>query len=61
MRLTYHHVQPAGIRAMLGLERAVHDGPLEAPPFELIKMRASQLTGCARSSRCTPKTPGRAG
>jgi AhpD family alkylhydroperoxidase len=32
---------------MLGLERAVHDGPLEAPLVELVNVRASQLNRCA--------------
>lgn len=47
MRIDYHHVQPAAVRAMLGLERAVHDGPLEASLIELVKVRASQLNRCA--------------
>jgi AhpD family alkylhydroperoxidase len=47
MRIDYQHVQPAAVQAMLGLERAVHDGPLEASLVELVKVRASQLNGCA--------------
>src|SRR5680860_84801 len=47
MRVDYHKVHPVAVRAMLGLERAVHDGPLEALLLELIKVRASQLNGCA--------------
>ena len=47
MRIDYHHVQPAAVQAMLGLERAVRDGPLEASLVELVKVRASQLNGCA--------------
>jgi AhpD family alkylhydroperoxidase len=46
MRIDYH-AQPAIFRAMLGLERAVRDGPVEDSLVELVKVRASQLNGCA--------------
>jgi AhpD family alkylhydroperoxidase len=47
MRIDYRRTHPAALRAMLELERAVHDGPLEASLIELVKVRASQVNGCA--------------
>ena len=38
---------PAGYQAMLGLEQAVRESSLGAVIFELIKLRASQINGCA--------------
>jgi AhpD family alkylhydroperoxidase len=38
---------PAGYRALAGLERAVREGPLDHGLFELVKLRASQINGCA--------------
>lgn len=32
---------------VLGLERAIHDGPIETNLLHLIKLRASQINGCA--------------
>ena len=36
-----------GVRAMVGLQRAVDAAGLEPPLLELVKMRASQINGCA--------------
>lgn len=47
MRVDYLKVHPAAREAMLGLEKAVHTGPLEPLLLELVKIRASQLNGCA--------------
>src|SRR5574337_2114653 len=47
MRIDYPNVWPQAIEAMLGLERAVHESALEPELLELVKMRASQLNGCA--------------
>ena len=47
MRLDYRKSFPQGLEAMLGLERAVHESTLEPQLLELVKMRASQLNGCA--------------
>jgi AhpD family alkylhydroperoxidase len=47
MRIDYQKVFPDALRAMLGLEKAVHASPLEPELLELVKMRASQLNGCA--------------
>ena len=37
---------PEGYRAVAGLERANHGGPIEPPLYELVKIRASQINGC---------------
>lgn len=47
MRLDYQHTFPAAFQAMLGLEKAVHSSDLEPLLLELVKIRASQLNGCA--------------
>ena len=47
MRIDYRKVFPAGMRAMAGLERAVHGSTLEAGLLELVRIRASQINGCA--------------
>lgn len=38
---------PAGYQAMLGLERACRTSGLDRTIFELVKLRASQINGCA--------------
>jgi AhpD family alkylhydroperoxidase len=47
MRVDYRKVFPDALQAMLGLEKAVAHGTLEPELLELVKMRASQLNGCA--------------
>jgi AhpD family alkylhydroperoxidase len=47
MRLDYKTALPAGLDGMLALEHAVHTSPLEPELLELVKLRASQLNGCA--------------
>lgn len=47
MRIDYGHTFPAALQAMLGLEKAVHTSGLEPLLLELVKIRASQLNGCA--------------
>ena len=47
MRLDYRKSFPQALQAMLGLEHAVHESALEPELLELVKMRASQLNGCA--------------
>lgn len=47
MRIDYRKVFPAALQGMLGLEDAVHASTLEPELLELVKMRASQLNGCA--------------
>jgi AhpD family alkylhydroperoxidase len=46
-RLEYAKASPAGSRAMYGLEQFTQGCGLEKPLLELVKMRASQLNGCA--------------
>ena len=46
-RLDYSHVNPAASRAMFGLEKFVRESGLEPSLVELVKMRASQINGCA--------------
>ncbi len=47
MRLDYKQVFPEGYRAMAALERAGHGETLEPELLELVRMRASQINGCA--------------
>ncbi len=46
-RLDYAKVNPAASRAMYGLEHYIQTCGLEKPLIELVKMRASQINGCA--------------
>ncbi len=46
-RLDYGNVSPGAMRAMSGLERYVHESGLERSLLELVKVRASQINGCA--------------
>jgi AhpD family alkylhydroperoxidase len=47
-RIDYASVFPVGVRAMAGLQRAVDAARLEPLLLELVKMRASQINGCAQ-------------
>lgn len=47
MRLDYREVLPEALQAMCGLEEVVLASGLEPSLLELVKMRASQLNGCA--------------
>ncbi|MBV9418809.1 MAG: carboxymuconolactone decarboxylase family protein, partial [Alphaproteobacteria bacterium] len=46
-RLNYYKASPQGLKAMLDLEAYVKNCGLEHALIELVKMRASQLNGCA--------------
>ncbi|UFS71453.1 carboxymuconolactone decarboxylase family protein [Geomonas sp. RF6] len=46
-RIAFNKVAPGAIEAMLGLERYLRDCGLESSLLHLIKMRASQINGCA--------------
>ena len=46
-RIDLMHVKPGVLQAMLGLERQVRQAGLEQPLLELVRMRASQINGCA--------------
>ena len=47
VRIDYPKTSPGGLTAMLGLERHVRKSGLEADLLELVRLRASQLNGCA--------------
>ena len=47
MRISYKNVSPGAYKAMAGLEQYVHGSGLEQSLLELVKIRASQLNGCA--------------
>ena len=46
-RLSIHDVDATAYQAVLGMERYVRSSGLDKPLYELIKIRASQLNGCA--------------
>lgn len=46
-RIDVMKVNPGIMQAMLGLERQVHKAGLDGKLLELVKMRASQINGCA--------------
>jgi len=46
-RIEYAHVSPDALRAMLGLEQYLSHCGLEHPLLDLIKLRVSQINGCA--------------
>lgn len=46
-RLDYYTAAPDAVRAMIGLEMYFANCGLGKPLLELVKMRASQLNGCA--------------
>jgi AhpD family alkylhydroperoxidase len=46
-RLSYAKAAPAAYRAMAALERYVKECGLELPLIELVKIRVSQINGCA--------------
>ena len=46
-RLDYKAASPAAFKAMLGMETCAHASGLEHSLLELVKMRVSQINGCA--------------
>jgi AhpD family alkylhydroperoxidase len=46
-RLAYYNAAPGAVRALIGLETYLARSGLEKPLRELVKLRASQLNGCA--------------
>ena len=46
-RLDLTQVSPGALNAMLGLEASLAKSGIERPMIELVKMRASQINGCA--------------
>jgi AhpD family alkylhydroperoxidase len=47
MRVDYRIQFPNGLAALLKLEDALHQTPLEPALLELVRIRASQINGCA--------------
>lgn len=47
MRLDWSKISPDGIKAMLDLQQVVNKSGLDHKLLELIKIRASQINGCA--------------
>ena len=46
-RIDLMHVNPGIVQSMLGLERQVRHGGLDGRLLDLVRMRASQINGCA--------------
>jgi len=46
-RLSFYKAAPGAVKAMRGLEEYIHSSGLESSLIELVKMRASQINGCA--------------
>lgn len=46
-RIEYNTIAPDAVSAMLGLEKYVRQSGLQASLLELVKLRASQINGCA--------------
>jgi AhpD family alkylhydroperoxidase len=46
-RIDLMHVNPGVIQAMLGLERQVRQAGFDSKLLDLVRMRASQINGCA--------------
>ena len=46
-RLDFYKASPTGTRAMMALEKVVSECGLEKPLMELVRLRASQINGCA--------------
>ena len=46
-RLNHYNAAPGALKALMGLETYVRNCGLETSLIELIKMRASQINGCA--------------
>ena len=47
LRLNFYQASPDAIKAMRGLEAHISQSGLEQPLIELVRLRASQLNGCA--------------
>lgn len=46
-RLNHTHLAPEPFKALIAIERYAHSSGLEHPLLELVKLRASQINGCA--------------
>ncbi|WP_371355717.1 carboxymuconolactone decarboxylase family protein [Pseudomonas chlororaphis] len=47
LRIDFYTASPDALKAMIALETAVSKLPLEKSLIELVKLRASQINGCA--------------
>ncbi len=47
MRLDWYKTLPEGLNAMLGLQKVVDQSKIDHKLLELVKIRASQINGCA--------------
>lgn len=47
LRLDYYKTAPDGLKIMMDMERYLHRTGLESKLCELVKIRASQINGCA--------------
>ena len=57
-RLNPFAAAPAAMKAWLDFSNSVLQCGLETSLMELVKIRASQINGCAAAFTCTPATPG---
>jgi len=46
-RLSYPQVAPRSVQTILGIEKFVHDSDIEPALLELMRLRVSQINGCA--------------
>lgn len=46
-RINPYKLSPKGYQAMMGLEKFIHDCGLDAKLVHMLKLRASQINGCA--------------
>ena len=46
-RLDFYKASPAAIKALLGVEERIGKSTLERPLADLVRLRASQINGCA--------------
>jgi AhpD family alkylhydroperoxidase len=46
-RLNYYKANPAALKAMMGVEERIGKSALEKSLTELVRLRASQINGCA--------------
>lgn len=46
-RIEYFNVVPGAVKAMMGLENQIRHSGLEESLLDLVRMRASQINGCA--------------
>lgn len=46
-RMDFYKASPAALQAMLGLEKQVEKSGIEKPLAHLVRLRASQINGCA--------------